>query len=72
MKGKRLLLVGHLNQMDNTRIQKKYRKKNFIKEHAWEDHGCDGKITSEVRLIAAECNKMEEASREQQHLEMNY
>jgi hypothetical protein len=46
MKGKRLILVGHLIHMDNTRIptKKKYQKKNFIKEHMWEDQGCDGKI----------------------------
>jgi hypothetical protein len=38
----------------------------------WEDNGCDGKITSEGCLVAAEYNRKEEASRGQQHLEMNY
>ena len=59
--------------MDNTRIpKKKYWKKNFIKEHVWEDHGCDGKTTSEGRLVAVDYNRKEEASRGQQYLEMYY
>lgn len=38
----------------------------------WEDHGCDGKITSDGHLVATEYNRKEEASRGQQHLELNY